>query len=183
MIYILLAHGFMETETCAPLNILRRSGARVQLVNMTGDSYVEGCNGLRVIPDIDFSELRPDEAEAIVLPGGMPGASNLAEDERVIDLLRQQNERGSLIGAICAAPFVLGIAGVLRGKKACVYPGFEKYLEGADVQQSLVVEDANVITANGPSAAFAFGLALARRLCRAENVQAVYEGMQINLLG
>ena len=182
MIYILLAHGFMETETCAPLNILRRAGGDVRLVNMTDDAVVKGSNGLGVVPDIDFSELDPALAEAIVLPGGMPGAANLAADDRVANLLRLQNDRGGLIGAICAAPFVLGLAGVLHGKKACVYPGFEEYLEGAEVQNDLVVEDDNIITANGPSAAFAFGLALARRLCPAENVKAVYEGMQIHLI-
>lgn len=179
MIYILLANGFMETETCAPLNILRRCGAAVQLVNVSGSPYVEGSNGLRVIPDIDFADLQTEQAEAIVLPGGMPGASNLGQDERVISLLQQQAKRGGLIAAICAAPFVLGKAGILAGHKACAYPGFEAYMAGVTLCPDLVVEDGQFITANGPSAAFAFGFALASRLCPAENVEAVFQGMQM----
>lgn len=177
MIYILLTQGFQETETCGPLDVLRHAGAEVKLVNVTGDDYLVGSHGLRVIPDIQMDEVCLDGCEAIVMPGGLPGATNLAADERVLALVQKQVERGGLVCAICAAPIVLGKLGLLRGKKACVYPGFEDWMEGAEIVPDLIVEHDQYILANGPSAAFAFGFAIARRLLPAAKVQEVWDGM------
>lgn len=177
MIYFLLTQGFQETETCGPLDVLRHAGADVKLVNVTGDPFLVGSHGLRVIPDIQIEDVDIARCEALVMPGGLPGATNLAADERVLSLVRQQAERGGLIGAICAAPIVLGKLGLLRGMKACVYPGFEDWMEGSELVPDLIVEHDNYVLGNGPSAAFAFGFALARRLLPAAKVQEVWDGM------
>lgn len=177
MIYILLTQGFQESETCGPLDVLRHAGADVRLVNVTGDSFLVGSHGLRVVPDIQIDEMDLSTCEALVLPGGLPGATNLAADERVLAAVREQNERGGLICAICAAPIVLGKLGLLRGRKACVYPGFEDWLEGAEIVDQLIVEEDNLLMANGPSAAFDFGFAVARRVLPADKVQEVWDGM------
>lgn len=183
MIYILLTQGFQESETCGPLDVLRHAGAQVQLVNVTGDPYLTGSHGARFIPDIQFDEMDLTQCEALIMPGGLPGATNLAGDERVLQAVRTVVERGGLVCAICAAPIVLGKLGLLRGKKACVYPGFEEWMEGAEIVPDLIVEHDQFILANGPSAAFPFGFAIARRLLPAEAVQSVWDGMLMNDLG
>lgn len=182
MIYILMTQGFQESETCGPLDVLRHAGAEVRLVNVTGDPYLTGSHGLKVIPDIQMDEMDLTDCEALIMPGGLPGATNLAADERVLAAVRTQSERGGLICAICAAPIVLGKLGLLKGKKACVYPGFEDWMEGAELVPDLIVEGDNYILGNGPSAAFAFGFAIARRLLPAEKVQPVWDGMLMDMV-
>lgn len=181
MIYILMTQGFQESETCGPLDVLRHAGASVQTVNVTGDDYLVGSHGLKVIPDISIDAVDLSDCEALVLPGGLPGATNLAADERVLSLVKEQWERGGLVCAICAAPIVLGKLGLLRGKKACVYPGFEDRMEGAELVNQVIIEEDQYILANGPSAAFRFGFAIARRLLPAAAVKDVWDGMLMDM--
>ncbi len=163
MVYVFLADGFEEVEAIVPIDILRRAGAEVKTVGV-GGKIISGGHGVKIEADIECSQPL-DEIEAIVLPGGMPGTLNLEKSEIVQNVIDAAAKNGAVIAAICAAPSILGHKGLLRGKKAVCYPGFEKDLAGAKVMTSQVCEDGNLITGNGPGAAFAFGLLLAKRLC------------------
>lgn len=177
MIHIFLATGFEEVEALAPLDILRRLNLDVQLVSCTDDIEVTGCHGITVKTDILFANFSCGTNDAIVLPGGMPGAKNLLHHKGVVDAVCHQHKRGGLLCAICAAPMVLGKNGVLKGRKATCYPGFENYLTGADYTAQLVEEDENVITGRGPGAAMEFGYTIAKRYVPAAIVQQLRKGM------
>lgn len=152
-VYTFLANGFEEIEALAPVDILRRGGVEVKTVSITGSEYVESAHGVTVKADMKFEDAANfDDADILLLPGGMPGASNLNNHEGVQQALMAQHKRGKRIGAICAGPMVLGSLGLLEGKKATCYPGFEKHLTGATYTAKLVQEDGNIITGEGPAA-------------------------------
>lgn len=166
MIYLFLANGFEEVEALCPLDLLRRAGLDVTTVGIGGERVV-GSHGIAVeadIPDTLFRDARPD---MVILPGGMPGTKNLDASRVVDDALRAAVSSGAYIAAICAAPSVLGKRGLLSGKRAVCYPGFEDQLLGAEVLPSSsyrVVTDGKFITGAGMGAAFEFGLALVTAL-------------------
>ena len=160
MVYMLLGTGFEETEAIAPLDLLRRAGVEVQTVGITG-KQVTGSHNITVTADILPEEIVLDrELEMIILPGGMPGTTNLDASGAVHEAIRFAAERGITIGAICAAPMIIGKLGYLSGRSAICYPGFEKYLIGANISAKSVVVDENFITAKGMGVAAQFGLAL-----------------------
>lgn len=180
MVYVLLAEGFEEIEAIAPIDILRRAGAEVKTVGVTGSS-VTGAHGIPVTADLDgdlhlFDDLC--ENDAILLPGGMPGTRNLEESIVVHKAIDTAVTNGAVIAAICAAPSILGHKQLLHGKKVVCFPGYEKDLVDATVLHTQVCEDGKLITGNGPGAAFEFGLLLAERLCGA-NPQELKDGMMI----
>lgn len=177
MIYVFLADGFEEVEALAPIDILRRCGQEVTTVSVTDEIIVEGAHGIPVVAETLFDEVDLTQADALIVPGGMPGAATLADHLGVQHALTAQATRGGLCCAICAGPMGLGRLGLLRGHKATCYPGFEDQLEGATYTGALVEEDANFITAKGPAAACEFGFAIARRFCPAEQVEQVRQGM------
>ena len=163
MIYMFLADGFEEVEALCPLDILRRANLEVTTVGVGGKDVIRGAHGIIVhadIPDIMYRDSSPD---MIILPGGMPGSSNLDESRIVDSALRAAHRQGKFLAAICAAPMVLGKRGYLEGKRAVCFPGFEELLAGAvvDTENSLV-RDGNIITAKGMGAAFDFGLELVK---------------------
>ena len=163
MIYLFLANGFEEIEALAPLDLLRRAGLEVTTVGIGGDRIV-GSHGITVEADIPeglFADAAPD---MIILPGGMPGSRHLDESRTVDAALKAAARRGAYIAAICAAPMVLGHRGLLEGKRAICFPGFEKELEGATIATERVVRDGNIITAAGMGVALDFGLALVAAL-------------------
>ena len=163
MIYMFLADGFEEVEALCPLDILRRAGLEVTTVGVGGKDMIRGAHGIIVHADIPDIMYRDPAPEMVILPGGMPGASNLDESRIVDSALRAANRHGMFIAAICAAPMVLGKRGYLQGKCAVCFPGFEKYLTGAHMEsEKTVVRDGNIITAKGMGAAFDFGLELVR---------------------
>lgn len=152
-VYEFLATGFEEIEALAPVDILRRGGIEVKTVSVTGSEFVESSHGVTVKADLVFT--RPEDyadADLLLLPGGMPGSTNLNAHEGVRAALVAQNTRGARIGAICAAPMVLGSLGLLEGRKATCSPGFEKYLTGATYTAELFEEDGNITTGEGPAA-------------------------------
>ena len=151
-VYEFLANGFEEIEGLAPVDILRRGGVEVKTVSITGSEFVETSHGITLKADMLFEEADFSDADMLLLPGGMPGSVNLNEHEGVKKALVEQNNKGKRIGAICAAPMVLGGLGLLNGKKATCSPGFEKYLTGADYTAELFQEDGNIITGEGPAA-------------------------------
>lgn len=163
MIYMFLANGFEEIEALCPLDLLRRAGLEVTTVGIGGDAIC-GSHGITVhadIPDGMFADAAPD---MIILPGGMPGSKNLDESRTVDAALKAAARRGAYIAAICTAPFVLGKRGLLEGKEAICYPGFEKELTGAKISRKRVVRDGNIITAAGMGVALDFGLELVKAL-------------------
>ncbi len=178
-IYVFLANGFEDIEALAPVDILRRGGQEVVTVSITGSEYVESAHGVEVKADVWFETVEWfGDADLLILPGGMPGAANLDQHHQLVEVLYRHFGEGKLIGAICAAPLVLGRRGLLEGRRATCYPGFEQYLEGAEYTRELVTEDGNIITAEGPAAAFEFGYRLLARFVPEEVVDALKEGMR-----
>ncbi len=164
MIYVLFADGFEELEAIAPVDILRRAGKEVITVGVTGKTVL-GSHGIPVVCDCSVDDVvLSGNIEAVVLPGGMPGTLNLEKSEAVQKLLDFAKENNKIIGAICAAPSILGHKGFLKGKKATCFNGFEKELIGAEVLSIPTVKDGNIITAFGAGAAFEFGYALLKAL-------------------
>lgn len=174
MVYILLAEGFEEAEALVPADLLRRSGAQVSLVGVTGTA-VAGAHGISVNCDLTVEQVKRDDMELLVLPGGLPGVTNIGASAAAVELIRFAAQSGCYLAAICAAPsMLLGPMGILNGCKAVCYPGMEDAMEGADAQkgQSVVV-DGTVITGEGPGAAFDFGLKLVEVLKGAETAKQI----------
>lgn len=165
-VYVFLADGFEPLEALTPVDVLKRCDNDVRLVSIS-DQRMVSCNlNIAVEADMTFAEGGDfADADLIVLPGGMPGAENLRKHAGLHDLVLRQNAAGKLIGAICAAPMVLGACGLAEGRRMTCFPGFESTIKGAVVTHAVVEEDGNIITAEGPAAAMPFGFALTRRLC------------------
>lgn len=177
MIYIFLANGFEETEALVPLDILRRAKLQVKTVGI-GGNLITGSHGITVTTDTINKDLSFENLNGIILPGGLPGATNLEADktvQRAIDYCSQNN---LLISAICAAPQILGHKGLLNGKNAVCFPGFEKELFGAKICNQKVVRDQNLITAWGAGAAFEFGLEILSYLTDAVTAKEMQESMK-----
>ncbi|MCD8282414.1 MAG: DJ-1/PfpI family protein [Prevotella sp.] len=176
-VYVILADGFEEVEAFAPVDILRRAGVPVETVGIKESRYVTSAHSVVVKADNLLRESDLLDAKMIVLPGGMPGAENLAACYRLGKALVAHDKRKGLIGAICAAPMVLGKLGLLDGLRATCYPGFEKYLTGAFYTGEKVVIDHNIITAYGPGAAFEFGYTLLSYFTDLNSVKRLRAGM------
>lgn len=163
MVFVFLAPGFEESEAICPIDILRRAELDVVTVSISDDREVTGAHGITVKADVSLAQLPVCHPEAIVLPGGMPGTLNLEASVALRERVRQAYDEGAYICAICAAPMILGKMGLLEGKKATCYPGFEQHLAGATVG-GRVQKDKNIITACGMGAANEFGLAIVEAL-------------------
>ena len=177
MIYVFLDNGFEEIEAMTPVDVLRRAGIEVQTVGVSSNE-VKGCNGITVKCDIGLSETKEDMLEGVILPGGMPGTKNLAKSGRVQKLIMYCKENNKLIAAICAAPLILGHMGVLQGKTACCYPGFEDELSGAEVVYDKVCVSKNIITSRGPGTALEFALSIVKYLCGSSDTDKIRMSMQ-----
>lgn len=162
MIYLFLANGFEEIEALLPLDLMRRAGLEVTTVGIGGKD-ITGSHGITVKADIVDADFADNAPECVILPGGMPGTKNLDASPVVHKALDDALENNSLICAICAAPMILGKRGILRGKKATCFPGFEEYLEGAIVG-GRAVRDGQVITGVGMGAALEFGIEIVAAL-------------------
>ena len=157
---IFLADGFEEMEAVTPLDFMRRAGLDAKFVSLAGTLSVTGSHGVTYRADMLFDEKVASEADMLILPGGLPGAQNLQDNEALGKLLLKFHEEGKFVCAICAAPMVLGGLGLLKGRKATCYPGFEPKLIGANVTGEAVEVSDNVITGKGPGLVMNFGLAL-----------------------
>ncbi len=162
--FVFLAEGFEETEAIAIIDVLRRGELNVEIISVTGKKEVTGAHGITVLSDKLFEEASFDKGEILILPGGMPGTSNLNRHEGLKKLIKSYNEAGKYLGAICAAPSVLGGLGILKGKEAVCYPGFEDKLEGATISNSQTVVSGKVITSVGVISAVDFGLHIVKIL-------------------
>lgn len=175
MVYLLLADGFEEIEALAPLDILRRAGVEVRSVGITGKS-VKGAHGIAIEADITPAEAT-EKMDMLILPGGMPGADNLDASPDVSILLDRAVSSGAYVAAICAAPKILGQRGLLSGKHAVCYPGYEELLLGAIVDREPVTTDGKFITARGAGVAVEFALTLASILTSPEKAAAIRSGI------
>ncbi len=168
MVYAFLAEGFEETEAIAPIDLLRRAGVHVTTVGVTGKN-VTGSHGIPITADITADAFKPAaDIEMIILPGGMPGTLNEEKSDTVQAAIDYCVKNDRWIGAICAAPSILGHKGLLRNRTAVCYPGFEKDLEGAKIGSGGVARDSKIITARGAGVAVDFGLALIEALVGAD---------------
>jgi len=150
-----LANGFEEIEALTIVDVLRRAGIIVETVGIVG-SVIEGSHNIRIMVDKRINEIVPDEYNAIILPGGSPGYKNLERSARLIEILKDFNNKNKLIGAICASPSILAKQGLLDDKKATIYPGNERLL--AYPRDKPVVVDGNIITSQGPGTSIEFAL-------------------------
>ncbi len=157
MVYVFLAKGFEELEALAPVDILRRAGVQVKTVGVTG-KRVSGSHSISVNCDITVNEAVFDDLDGIILPGGLPGTTNLEKDDTVQSFIDYAANNGKIIGAICAAPSILGHKGLLQGKNAVCFTGFEKELTGAHVLDRPAVRDENIVTGWGAGGAIDFAL-------------------------
>ncbi|MCU0609508.1 MAG: DJ-1/PfpI family protein [Chitinispirillaceae bacterium] len=153
-----LAPGFEETEAVTTIDLLRRAGVKVTILGLTSRE-VSGSHDITIIADALFTAF-DEPFDALVLPGGMPGAKNLAASLPVLRMVRRAHDRGALCAAICAAPMVLGRAGILAGVKVTCFPGFENDITGATLVEQEVVRDGHIITSRGLGTAIPFALAL-----------------------
>lgn len=160
MVVLLLADGFEEIEALTPVDILRRAGIEVKTYSVNGDLCVCGAHNIMVDADDIVENVDYDKIDAVILPGGMPGADNLENCGEVQSALKFASENNKLMCAICAAPKVLGKFGYLQGKRATCFPGFEECLAGANATGERVEVDGNVITSKGMGTAMDFSLAI-----------------------
>lgn len=181
-VYEFLATGFEEIEALIPLDIMRRAGVEFKTVSVTGAKEVESAHGVKITADLLFEEADLSDADLLMLPGGLPGATNLNEHVGVKKSLIEQNRKGKMIGAICAAPMVLGGIGLLRGKRATCYPGFEKYLDEAEYTHELCTVDGNITTGEGPAATLPYAYTLLETLTDHKTADNVAEGMMFKHL-
>ncbi len=177
-ILIPLANGFEEIEAVSIIDVLRRAEIEVIVASLNDNMLVKGANGITVQAEYDLRNITSDMIDMIVLPGGWGGTNALAEDEHVQTLLREMDAKGKNIGAICAAPFALNKAGVLKEKYTC-YPSVEEQIrqEGYMGDKAMVVEDENVMTSRGPGTALCFGLKIVKKLKGEETYKALKEGL------
>ncbi len=181
-IYVFMADGFEDIEALAPIDILRRGGMDVTTVSINDTLEVESAHRVTILADTVFEAADFSDADLLVLPGGMPGAANLDNHEALGELIVEHNAQGKYLAAICAAPLVYGRRGILQGKRATCYPGFEKYLDGAEYTRELVTTDGNIITADGPGAAMPFGYTLLSLFADEQTVNGLKDGMMFTQL-
>lgn len=177
MVFVFLAEGFEEIEALAVVDVLRRAGQQVRTVGV-GAMTVTGAHGIPVVCDMDAEDVIPEQISMLVLPGGMPGTRNLDACAKVHDCIDFAAANNRWIAAICAAPSVLGRKGLLRGRRAVCFPGFEDQLEGALLSQDSVCVDGHYVTARGMGVAVDFALELAALLTDRKQAQALRETIQ-----
>lgn len=176
--YVFLADGFEEIEAVTPVDMMRRAEMYVRTVSVMGRKDVTGANGVPFLADRIFEDVDFSDADFLVLPGGMPGATNLAAFEPLCKLLKEHNAKGGKIAAICASPaVVLAPLGILNGKRATCYPGFEKELIDINITGNRVEKDGNLITSNGPASAMLFGKAILEEGCGKTLADEITSGM------
>ena len=176
-IYILLADGFEEIEALTPADVLRRADFNVYLVSTNRDRIVKGSHNIVVECDILLDDVEVSNALMLILPGGMPGTLNLKNNKSVIDVILKFSDRDKWIGAICAAPMILGEMGLLDGKTVTCYPGYEKHLFNAKHIETPAVTDGKLITGRSAGAALDFSFEIVKQLAGQEKANELMSKM------
>ena len=177
MVYIFLANGLEDIEAIATIDICRRAEIEVKTVSITGSLDVETAHGIKLKADMEFGFCDFSDATMLVLPGGLPGAQYLNDHEGLREVILSHYQKGTYLAAICAAPMVYGNLGLLEGKNATCYPGFEKYLAGAEYTAAQAEHDGQFITGKGPGATFDFAYKIVEILRNKETADALRSGM------
>ena len=174
---VFLADGFEEIEGLTVVDVLRRAGVETVTVSVMGRKRIEGAHGIPVEADAVFEEAAMEDADMLVLPGGMPGTLHLKAHEGLRELLLSFDREKKCLAAICAAPAVLSELGMLRDRKACSYPSFEESLECGQVVREPAVTDGHITTGRGMGTAIPFALRLTEILCGREKAEEVREAI------
>jgi 4-methyl-5(b-hydroxyethyl)-thiazole monophosphate biosynthesis len=178
-VVLFLAPGFEEIEAMSIVDTLRRAGVEVVIAGLQAGA-TEGSRGVNVIPDRSIDEIAIEEFAAVILPGGSPGYINLGRDRQVREFVTQAFAEGRIVAAICGAPTVLASLGILKGKKATVYPGKEAELTGAEFVNERVVVDGTVVTSQGPGTAIEFSVKLVELLVGTQRAWEVKDDLVAN---
>ncbi|MBC8617999.1 DJ-1/PfpI family protein [Parabacteroides faecis] len=178
--FIFLATGFEEIEALGTADILRRGGVRTTTVSIDGNMRVMGAHNIPVIADYVFEDADYSTADALILPGGIPGSNHLNTCTRLKELVMEKYKEDKILAAICAGPMVLGGLGLLKGRKATCFPYFEPTMIGAIPTENGVEQDGNIITCKGPGFVFDFGLTILRELRDEEIAQEVAAALLVN---
>ncbi len=173
------AEGFEEIEATSIVDVLRRAMMDVVTVSITGNREVKGSHGMVITTDALMESVNSSDFNSIALPGGMPGSSNLRENEGVIQAVREIHERNKLVAALCAAPIVLARAGVISGKKVTCYPGFVEELGDAHYTGEPVEQDETIITGRGPGCAIPFALKIVELADGPDTAANLRDSMQV----
>lgn len=179
-IAVFFAEGYEEIEALTVVDMCRRAGIETQMVSVTKELTVKGSHNIPVVMDKSIEEIAFEQLDMIVLPGGMPGTKNLEKVSVLMEQVKAFFENGKYVAAICAAPSVFGHLGILQGKKACCYPGFEEELTGASVSMASCEKDGNIITARGMGCAIDFSVAIINALCGDSKGEGVAEQIIYN---
>lgn len=176
MVYLLLMEGFEEIEALSTVDVLRRGGVQVRTAGIDGGEQT-GAHGIKVHTDITIDEINKSDMSMLILPGGS-GHANLDKSPKVHELIDFAAENDIYLAAICASPSILGKKGLLRGHKAVCFPGFEKYLDGAEILNTRTAVSGRFITGNGAGSAIAFGYELLKILKGEKIADDVVSSMQ-----
>ena len=178
MFYMFFADGFEEVEAIAALDVIRRANIEIESVGI-GSKQITGSHGITVVCDKTEDEISvSDSLKGIILPGGMPGTTNLLNSATVGAFIEYCKENGLFLCAICAAPMILGRKGLLNGKKAVCFPGFEDELIGAEIPDEYVCVDEKIITSKGMGSAVKFGLAIVAEVINKETADKLEATLQ-----
>lgn len=183
-VLVLLAKGFEEIEAISVIDILRRTPDVIVHICSTGNQFVTGAHGIVIKSDlrIDYIDLFTDTYDLVYIPGGMPGAESLRDNEKVIELINKYYKDDTKIAAICAGPIVLERAGLLEGEVGTSYPGFENELSFKEYKEELVVVSDNIITSRGPGTSMELGFVILEELGLESESKRLREEMQYNFL-
>ena len=176
-VYAFFATGYEEVEALTVVDLLRRAAVEVNMVSMTGEDYIVGSHGISINMDSKFDDNDYSDGAVFFLPGGMPGTTNLLAHQGLCKLLVEKCGEGKRLAAVCAAPSVFGQLGLLQGKKATSYPGFEDKLTGAEYSLDSVVTDGNITTSRGMGTSIDLGLELISLLCDKETAMSIGKGI------
>lgn len=179
---VLLAKGFEEVEALTCVDVLRRGGVHCITCSINLDKDVMGCHEIHVKANSLLKTTDVDKYDAIIIPGGMPGAANLRDDSAVIDLVKKFNSENKIVAAICAGPIVLKRAEIIEGKEVTCYSGFESDLQPVNFSREIVVQDGNIITSRGPATAIYFAFEILQNLVDKDVVENLKKDMLLNLV-
>ncbi|KAJ53458.1 4-methyl-5(b-hydroxyethyl)-thiazole monophosphate biosynthesis [Clostridium tetanomorphum] len=174
---LFLAEGFEEIEALTVVDVLRRTGLVCHICGTGEEELIKGAHNIQVKSDVNIDCIKVDSYDGIILPGGMPGAENLKEDYRVIEILRKFNEEGKIIAAICAAPIVLQEASIITGKHVTSYPSFEEEFKNSNYLEDPVVQEDNIITSRGPATVFEFVFKILENFITTKEIQQLKRAM------
>lgn len=181
-VVVLLAQGFEEIEALTCVDVLRRGEVDCILCSINGKEDVKGAHGVVVKAETLLENINGDEYEAVILPGGMPGATNLRDNEKVTEMVKKFDKENKIVAAICAAPIVLKKAGIIYNRKVTSYPGFEEELQAYNYSEEIVVQEGNLITSRGPATAIYFALKILENLKGGEVVENLKKDILLNLV-